>query len=726
MRVGMPKLVRVANPVSQKLSSSGLFWPVMLGLASVLPWYSNDSTSLLGLAASAQFVALPVVIIGLALLVFYFRFSNASRLLVPLLALAAAGWVLLSSRIAGQSGAFDTSRLIDLANQPALGFGACLFILALLGLIATALARAKIMDGDIFGNHLLVGIGAVLVLFILLPLTMIFGQLIGSDAGGILSRVTGSEIWGLGCLQGSGRCGMAWNSLFLATAVATSCTLLGLAAALFLTRTKAPGRGPMRLLTLLPLVTPPFVVGLALILLFGRSGTITLWFSDLLDIRPSRWIYGPQGIWLAQTLGLAPLAFMVIQSVIISVSPSVEEASSTLRASRWYTFRTVTLPLIRPGIANAFLLCFIESLADLGNPLIIGGGFQVLASGIYFKIVGAQSDLSEAAGLGLVLLFITMAVFILQTFWLRRASFVTVTGKGDSGRNATLPTRVKIPVYAVSFLWVGLVVLIYGTIAIGGFAEIWGRDYSFTLKHYTSAFGVTPSEHGLVWSGGAWNSFNTTLLISAIAAPITAALGLLTAYLLARRRFPGRGLFEFAAMLSFAMPGTVIGLAYVLTFNAPPIEITGTAVILFFAFVSRNMPVGVRVGLAQLSQIDRSLDEASTTLGANPGMTLRRVLYPLLKPAIATAIIYAFVSAVTTLSQVIFLVSPRYDWATTYIVSLVENTNYGPAIAYSVVLIVLMIAFIALLQLLLPQATIRRRDTAKVSTAAQPSSGDTP
>ncbi|MFD1198558.1 ABC transporter permease [Brucella gallinifaecis] len=717
-------MARVADPVYQKQSSFRLFWPAMLGLSSILPWYSHGGSSLLGLAVSGQTFVLPTVIIGLILLVFYFGILNAGRWLVPLLALAAIGWVLLSNRLAGQSGAFDESRLLDLANQPALGIGALLFVMALLGLIATTFARAKVMDGDIFGNHLLVGIGAVLVLFILLPLTMIFGKVIDSDVWKMLSRVTGSNIWGLACLYGAGRCGMAWNSLFLATAVATSCTFLGIAAALFLTRTQAPGRGPVRLLTLLPLVTPPFVVGLALILLFGRSGTITLLVSDWMDIRPSRWIYGPQGIWLAQTLGLAPLAFMVIQSVIISVSPSVEEASSTLRASRWYTFRTVTLPLIRPGIANAFLLCFIESLADLGNPLIIGGGFQVLASGIYFKIVGAQSDLSEAAGLGLVLLFITMAVFIIQTVWLGRASYITVTGKGDSGRNASLPSRVKIPVYAISIVWIGLIVLIYGTIAVGGFAEIWGRDYSFTLRHYISAFGLTTSEHGLVWSGGAWNSFSTTLLISAIAAPITAALGLLTAYLLARRSFPGRGLFEFAAMLSFAMPGTVIGLAYVLSFNAPPIEMTGTAAILFFVFVSRNMPVGVRVGLAQLSQIDRSLDEASTTLGANPGMTLRRVLYPLLKPAIATAIIYAFVSAVTTLSQVIFLVSPRYDWATTYIVSLVENTNYGPAIAYSVVLIVMMVAFIACLQFLLQQATIRRRDNAKASTAALPASGD--
>ncbi|MBJ3774312.1 iron ABC transporter permease [Acuticoccus sp. 2012] len=693
-------------------------WLVTILVASLLPWYADGpggfvSGGLLGLALSGLAAVWPVALAAIAVLAFVVLDTRASALATLLVSLAAAGWILASGGLSGLP--YDAELPLSLANQPAIGWGATLAFFAFLGLMGDALARRGVMDGDPFGTHLLVFASAVLAVFVLFPLAQVFQEVLrpdaaGSVAGGLADHLLGKDVWGLSCLTGGRRCGMVWNSIGLGVAVGLATTLLGLAAALFITRIRTPFSTPARLITLLPLVTPPFVVGLALILLFGRSGSVTLFLWDAFEIRPSRWIYGPQGVWLAQTLGLTPLAFMVIHATLVSVSPSIEEAASTLRASRWRTFRTVTLPLIRPGLANAFLLTFIESLADLGNPLILGGGFKVLASGIYFKIVGAQADLGEAAGLGVILLVISLGVFLLQTLWLRNASFVTITGKGDGGQPARLALPLKAAVVGVTLLWGAFILTVYGTIILGSFATLWGRDYTLTLANYVDAFNVIAGDHGLVWAGGAWNSFGTTLMLSTLAAPLTAALGLLMAYLIARRRFRGRRTFEFAAMMSFAMPGTVIGLAYVLAFNTPPIEITGTAFILVIAFISRNMPIGVRVGLAQFSQLDPSLDEASTTLGAGPGMTLRRVLFPLLKPAVATAIIYAFVASVTTLSQVIFLVSPRYDWATTYIIGLVENTNYGRAIAYSVVLIVLLILVVAFLQLILSRVEFRRVD----------------
>ncbi len=700
---------------------SSTVWLAAIAAASLLPWYAEGpgaplNGGLLGLSLSGLAATLPVAAAALAAFLLTLRGTRGAALVTLAVTLGGAVWVLVSGGLAGTP--YDAEAPLSLANQPAMGWGATITLIALLGLAAGALARRGAMDGDAFGNHLLVFSSAVLAIFVLFPVVQVLQEVMrpaasGSLAEGLAERFLGKDLWGLDCLAGGKRCGMVWNSLWLGIAVGLATTLIGLAAALFTTRIRSPFTGPARLVTLLPLVTPPFVVGLALILLFGRSGSVTLFMYDVFDIRPSRWIYGPQGVWLAQTLGLTPLAFMVIHATLVSVSPSVEEAASTLRASRWRTFRTVTLPLIRPGLANAFLLTFIESLADLGNPLVLGGGFRVLASGIYFKIVGAQADLGEAAGLAVVLLVISLAAFLLQVLWLRNTSFVTVTGKGDGGQHARLSVPLKTGIIALTLVWGALILTVYGTIILGSFATLWGRDYSLTLANYVDAFNVIAGEHGLVWAGGAWNSFGTTMMLATLAAPLTAALGLLMAYLIARRRFTGRRTFEFAAMMSFAMPGTVIGLAYVLAFNTPPIEITGTAFILVIAFVSRNMPIGLRVGLAQFSQLDPSLDEASTTLGAGPGTTLRRVLFPLLKPAVATAVIYAFVASVTTLSQVIFLVSPRYDWATTYIIGLVENTNYGRAIAYSVVLIVLLILVVALLQLILRRVEFRRLDTNK-------------
>jgi iron(III) transport system permease protein len=183
-----------------------------------------------------------------------------------------------------------------------------------------------------------------------------------------------------------------------------------------------------------------------------------------------------------------------------------------------------------------------------------------------------------------------------------------------------------------------------------------------------------------------------------VAAPLSAALGLLAAYLLDRVRFGGQRVFELATLLSFAVPGTVIGVAYILAFNVPPIEITGTGLIIVLCLTVRNMPVGVRGGVAALAQIDRSLDEASGTLGASGATTVRRVLLPLVKPAVVGALVYGFVRSVTTVSAVVFLVSGDTDMATTYIIGRVINGDYGVAIAYSAVLILLMLAAIVLIQ----------------------------
>jgi ABC-type Fe3+ transport system, permease component len=224
-----------------------------------------------------------------------------------------------------------------------------------------------------------------------------------------------------------------------------------------------------------------------------------------------------------------------------------------------------------------------------------------------------------------------------------------------------------------------------------------------------TAFAIGWNEFGIHWRGSAWSSFWTTLEIALISAPLTAAIGLLTAYLLVRQDFAGKRTFEFATMLSFAIPGTIIGVSYVIAFNVPPIELTGTGTILVLSFIFRNMPVGVRAGVASMSQIDRSLDESSLTLGASTWHTFRKIILPLLRPAILAALVYSFVRAMTAISAIIFLVSARYDMSTSYIVGRVENNEYGIAIAYSTVLIVVMLAVIGVMQLLVGRRDIGRR-----------------
>ncbi len=377
--------------------------------------------------------------------------------------------------------------------------------------------------------------------------------------------------------------------------------------------------------------------------------------NQLLDwafaVPQTRWIYGFQGVLLAQLFAFTPVAFLVLIGVVEGVSPTLEEASQTLRADRWATFATVSLPLMRPGLANAFLVGFIESIADFGNPIVLGGDYGVLSTEIYFAVVGAQLDYGRAAALALLLLVFALGAFVLQRRVIGTRSYATISGKGDPGLPTPCPTARAArrngsrcrgrPSPSCSTASPSSVASV----------KVWGRDYTPTLDHYIKAFAIERAPEGLIWSGAAWNSFWTTVTLAAIAAPLTAALGLIAAWLLVRQRFAGRAALEFATMLSFAVPGTVIGVAYVFAFNVPPFEITGTALIIVLCFVFRNMPVGVRAGMAAMSQIDRSLDEASATLRGRAPQTLVYVVLPLLRPAIVGALVYGFVRAVTTVER---------------------------------------------------------------------------
>ncbi|KQS61320.1 iron ABC transporter permease [Rhizobium sp. Leaf371] len=600
-------------------------------------------------------------------------------------------------------------------GQPSMGAGAMLSALVFVLLFSFGLAERGAMKGDAFVVASIALLVFLVAIFVFYPVgSMLVGAFQDFDGSlnpdGFTRNIQDPAIWSLGCVVGGERCGVAWRTLFLAIMTAGGSTIMGLAFALVATRTRFPFKKGLRLLTVLPIITPPFVIGLALTLLFGRAGVVTEALSSLFGIEPGRWLYGMTGIWIAQVLSFTPISFLVLIGVVEGVSPSMEEASQTLRADRWRTFWRVSLPLMKPGIANAFLIGFIESMADFGNPLVLGGSHGVLSTEIFFAVVGSQNDPSRAAVLAIILLCFTLTAFLAQRYWLSGKNFATVTGKGDSGSHIALPKSISIGVHALVVPWMVFTIVIYGMILFGGFVKTWGLDNSLTLDHYARAFSIELRDGVIAWTGVAWNSFWTTMEIALISAPLTAAVGLLTAYIIVRQKFVGRNVFEFALMMSFAIPGTVIGISYIMAFNLPPLEMTGTALILIACFVFRNMPVGVRGGVAAMSQLDKSLDEASLTLRATSFRTVRKVILPLLRPAITAALVYSFVRAITSISAVIFLVSAEYNMATSYIVGLVENGEYGVAIAYSSMLIVVMIVVIAGFQLLVGERRLRREN----------------
>ena len=600
-------------------------------------------------------------------------------------------------------------------GQFGIGLGGGLALLALLMLAGAGLARLGYFRGDLFVASAVLLCSALLLLFVALPVGKSLVGALFDDQGAfsltaIGERLGNERVWGLGCLAGGLRCGVAWNTLYLALLTAAGTTFLGTLIALLAERGSAGLSRPLNVLALLPIITPPFVVGLGLILLFGRAGLVNQFLEWAFEIPPTRWFYGALGVWLAQMFAFTPIAFMIMRGVVAGISPSMEEAAQTLRASRLKTFTTVTLPLMKPGLANAFLVGFIESMADFGNPVVVGGQYAVLSTDIFFAIVGAQYDQGRAASLALILTGFALAVFFIQQRVLGKTSYTTVSGKGDAGLSLPLPDCVRRLCLGVAGPWLAFTLVVYLFAFIGGFVQTWGRDYTPTLRHFITAFDLQWGGTGnVIWAGTAWNSLFTTIKLAAIAAPICAALGLLISWLLARTPFVGRSTFEFGALLAFAIPGTVLGVSYILAFNVPPFELTGTGLIIVLCFVFRNLPVGVRAGTASFKQIDKSLDEASTMLRAGTATTLRRVVLPLLKPALVAALVYSFVRSMTTVSAVIFLVTAENELATTYIIGRVGNGDYGVALAYCTVLIVLMSLATALIQFLVGERKLGRR-----------------
>lgn len=474
------------------------------------------------------------------------------------------------------------------------------------------------------------------------------------------------------------------NTLFLAVIVGVLATCIGFLFAYCSSHLAIRGKKLFNLMALLPMVSPPFSVALSIIMLFGSRGLVTY---ELLGWHGTN-IYGLKGLIFVQTISYFPIAFLLLAGMLKSIDPSIEDAARDLGSSKWRTFRTVTVPLVRPGIANAFLLVFIKSVADFANPMAIGGNFSTLATQVYLQAIGSY-DVQGGAAVAVVLLDIAILLFILSKYWIEKKTYITVSGKASRERTMIDDPQIVGLVGGFCFLVTAMVLAIYVLIPIASFIKMWGVDYSFTTAHYRYAWDVD------------FNAIRDTTLLSIIATPIAGILGMIVAYLVVRKKFIGRGFINFASLLSIAVPGTVIGIGYILTFNEPPIPITGTAAILIAAFVIRALPIGIRAGESSLQQIDPAIEEAAADLGSNAGRVFTTVTLPLIKSAFFGGLIYSFIRSMTSISAVIFLVSANYSLLTVLILDQVEDNQFGVASAFSTILIIIVYIAILLIRLLL-------------------------
>ncbi|AEC01503.1 ABC transporter permease [Parasphaerochaeta coccoides] len=473
-----------------------------------------------------------------------------------------------------------------------------------------------------------------------------------------------------------------WGSLRLGFLTATISTVLGYLFAFLVERTSFKKKKLMTTLATMPVISPPFSLSLSIILLFGNNGLIS---RQILHLNTS--MYGLGGLTLVEVIGMFPIAFLTISGVLRQIDSTVEDASLDLQATRFQTFRSITLPLSVPGILSAWLLVFTNSLADFANPLLLAGDYRVLSTEAYMLVTG-RSNLGAGAALSFLLLMPTLSAFLIQRFWVSRKSYVTVTGKPSTVLTELTAPAVRKTLTVIAWSVLGFIAALYLTIVAGCFVRNWGIDYSFTLDNWGEAL-----RRG-------WTSIRNTVMLASIATPIAGLLAMMAAMLIVRKKFPFKRILEMLIMSPYAIPGTLIGISYILAFNKPPILLVGTGAIIVINYVIRELPVGLENGITALHQIDPAIEEAAADLGADVTTVFRTVVLPLVRPAFISSMSYTFVRSMTAVSAIIFLISARWNHLTVLIFNFSENLRFGLASVLSTVLIVIVLGVFALMQVL--------------------------
>lgn len=382
----------------------------------------------------------------------------------------------------------------------------------------------------------------------------------------------------------------SWNvlrdTIVMGVGSAAIGTLLGFVFAYTVVRCNIPFPRLFHIVTLLPTISPPFAIAIATILLFGRNGLITRQILGIDFSAGVNDIYGLDGLIFVQVVTFFSVAYLIIRAMLERLNPSLEEAALSMGASKFHIFRTVTLPLLIPGLAGSFLLLFVESLADLGNPLLIAGNTTVLSAEVFLAVNG-EFNQQKGAALSLVLLIPTLTVFLLQNYWVSRRSYISVTGKPAGGQLTVKEPLIRWSFITLSALTLILVLGLYASIVVGSLTRLWGIDYSFDLQHFTLAL-----NRGL-------EAIIDTTFLSAIATPLAGLIGMLIAFMVVRKTFSGKETLDFFSNLGGAVPGTILGIGYIIAFiQAPWWSLLLVYIILAFYFgsISTHSPTG-RMGV---------------------------------------------------------------------------------------------------------------------------------
>jgi iron(III) transport system permease protein len=502
--------------------------------------------------------------------------------------------------------------------------------------------------------------------FVAYPLYAVFRESVMNDAGNFVGPANYIKF-----IKSEYFRQVFYNTLFISGIATAGAVMIGMIFAYGMTRTDLPLKSLFMIMAILPMITPPFINAFALILLLGRNGVINVFLERWLGFK---WvIYGYHGVILSEVLTTFPLAYLIISAAFSGLESTLEDSAQDLGAKPLTVLRTVTLPLITPAILAAALMVFMTNLSAFGAPALLGGGISVLAVESVIQTLGVL-DWGMGTTISVMLLIPSFLLFYFQNWYRSKRSYVTITGAPASTEIQKTPWRIKGPIFGFCLLLSGIILVTYLVIFLGGFSRVWGVDSSFTLNHYRLVFTNT------------LRSITNSLILSSIGALFAALLGLLISYLVVRQSFAGRRVMDFLGTLPYAVPGTMMGLGFVVAFNKAPLILTGTAFIIVLDYCIRRMPFGLRSGVSTLKQIDVAMEEASADLGAPWFTTFRKIVLPLMKPAFIAGITFAFIRAITELTSTIFLVTPRWRVMAVDIYNMVESGALGGAAAMSTLL----------------------------------------
>ncbi|HEX7049981.1 MAG TPA: iron ABC transporter permease [Longimicrobiales bacterium] len=495
-----------------------------------------------------------------------------------------------------------------------------------------------------------------------------------------------------------------WNSIWISAGSVVLAALVGVPFAFLFTRREFPGRRILGALAALPVSLPPLVGVIAFLFLYGETGFLTRSVQELLGLEDPPWrLAGAWAILLVHAYTMYVYFYLFTAAGLARLDPAHAEAAAALGASRFTTLRRVTLPMLAPALGGAALLVFMTSMGSFSAPYVFGGGFRVLTTQIFASKL--NGDLGLVA-VETVVLAATSLLFLvlLQRYEARRAYTGTAKGVGPARKDgparddgAARDSHGAAKRRAAGLAWTavatGAVVFLllpHATVLLVSFVP--AGSWTTELLPPTYALG---NYHALFTEPAQWRPVLNSLRMATAATAANVLLAFAAAYLLARRRFAGRGLLGALVILPWALPGTVLAIALATTFSANQpwagrLVLVGTAVILPLAYFIRNIPLVTRAALTSFRQFDPALEEASASLGASWTRTMRRVVLPLVLPGLAAGALLAFVTALGEFVASILLYTHRTRPISIEILSQLRAFDFGAAAAYSVLLIALM------------------------------------